>query len=80
MQKLPCLSWCQNGDEIDTPSLESISPIFYKQLFRQYSFAKKIPTQTVSREKLLKSILYEKDARKMLVKLTPVGPPGTEVV
>ena len=36
----------------------------------QFPFAKKIQTYAISREKLLKMLLYEKAARKMLVKLT----------
>ena len=38
---------------------------------RQFSFAKKIQTYALSREKLLKILVYEKAVRKMLVKLTP---------
>jgi len=38
---------------------------------RQYSFAKKIQRQTITREKLRKTLLYEKDTHKMLMKLTP---------
>ncbi len=49
----------------------SISPTFYEQLLRQNPFAKKLQTQIVSTEKLFKKLLYEKAARKMLVKLTP---------
>jgi len=48
-----------------------MSSIFYKQLLRQYSFAKKLQSQNVSREKLRKALLYKKGARKMLMKLTP---------
>ena len=54
----------------DRRDLWSISPTFYKQLLRQYSCAKKIQTLAVSTKKLLKRLLYEKAARKMLVKLT----------
>jgi len=50
----------------------SISSTFYKQLLRQYSFAKKLQNQTVIREKLLKALLREKGAHKMLMKLTTV--------
>jgi len=39
--------------------------------FCQYSFAKKSQSQTVIREKLRKTLLYEKAALKMFVKLTP---------
>jgi len=50
---------------------ESISPMFYEQLLRQYSFAKRIQSQTVSTKKLLKTLLYKKAGHKMLMKLTP---------
>jgi len=40
-----------------------------QQLLRQ--FAKKTQSQTVISEKLRKALLYEKGARKMLMKLTP---------
>jgi len=39
-------------------------------LFCQYPFAKKSQSQTVIREKVGKAILYEKSARKMVMKLT----------
>ncbi len=45
--------------------------IFNKQHFHQYSFAKKVQTQTVNREKLHKTLSYKKVALKMLVKWTP---------
>jgi len=51
--------------------LLSISPTSYVQLLRQYSFTKKLQSQTVSREKLNKALSYKKVARKMLVKWTP---------
>jgi len=35
-------------------------------------FAKNLQGQTVTREKLHKTLLYEKGASKMLMKLTPV--------
>jgi hypothetical protein len=38
---------------------------------RQYSFAKNYKSQTVIREKLSKTLAYEKGAHKMLMKLTP---------
>jgi len=41
------------------------------KLLRWYSFAKKFQSQNVSREKLVKTLLYEKVASKMLMKLTP---------
>jgi len=41
------------------------------QLLRQSSYAKKLQSQTVIREKLCKSLSYKKGARKMLMKLTP---------
>jgi len=56
--------------------LLSISPTFYEQLLRQNPFAKKLQTQIVSTSKLHKKFLYEKVARKKLVKLTP-GQPTT---
>jgi len=36
----------------------------------QYSYIKQLQSQTVSREKLQKTLSYEKAAHKMLVKLT----------
>jgi len=48
------------------------APTFYKQLFHQYSFAKRLQSQTLIREKLRKTLSYEKPAIKMLVKLKPV--------
>jgi len=44
--------------------------MFYEQLLRQYSFARRIQSQTVSTKKLLKTFLYEKVGHKMLMKLT----------
>ena len=41
--------------------------------FCLFPFAKKLYTQTVSTEKLRKTLSYEKASLKMLVKLTPVG-------
>jgi len=38
---------------------------------RQYSFSKKLQSQTVIREKLRKTLLHEKAALKMLGRLTP---------
>jgi len=49
----------------------SISSTFYEQLLRPDSFALKILSQTVIREKLFKALSYEKVGRKMLMKLTP---------
>jgi len=37
---------------------ESISSTFYEQLWRRYSFAEKIQSQTEIRKKLLKAILF----------------------
>jgi hypothetical protein len=51
----------------------SISPTFYEQLLRPNPFAKKLQTQIVSTKSCTKKHLYEKDAHKMLVKLTPGG-------
>ena len=56
----------------------SISPTIYKQLLRQFPFIKKLHTQTISTEKLLKELLYEKAARKLLVKLTLTASPNTK--
>jgi len=52
-------------------TVKTNSSTSYEQLFRQYSFAKKIQGQTAIRQKLHKTLLYEKAARKMLMKLTP---------
>ena len=49
----------------------SISSTFYSQLFCQFPFAKKLQTQTINTEKFQKTLLCEKTALKMLVKLTP---------
>jgi len=51
--------------------LLSISSTFYEQLFCQYSCAKKLQNQTVTRENLLETISYKKGSHKMLTKLTP---------
>jgi hypothetical protein len=51
----------------------SIPPTFKEQLLRQNPFAKKLQTQIVSTFKLCKKLLYEKSARKILVKLPPGG-------
>jgi hypothetical protein len=51
-------------------NLVSISPTFYQQLLHQNTFAKKLQTQIVSKEKLRKKLSYEKGAHKLLVKLT----------
>jgi len=42
-----------------------------KQLLHQSPWTKKLQSHTVIRENLCKTLLYEKAARKMLVKLTP---------
>jgi len=42
-----------------------------EKLLHRYSCAKKLQIQTVIREKLRKTIVHEKAARKILVKLTP---------
>jgi len=52
--------------------LLSISSTFYDLLLRWYSFAKKLQSQTVIRE-IMQTLLLEKAARKMLMKLKPVG-------
>jgi len=51
--------------------LESISSTFYKLLLQQYSCTKSLQSQTVTREKLRKTLLYKKGTHKMLMKLTP---------
>jgi len=51
--------------------LKSILSTFYKLLLRQYSFAKKIQSQTVIREKMRKTLSYKKVGCKMLLKLAP---------
>jgi len=43
-----------------------------EQLLCKYSFTKKLQSQIVTREKLCKTLLYEKVMRKMLMKLIPV--------
>ena len=48
----------------------SFSSSFYKHLLRHNSFDKKIQSQTVTREKLLKVLPYEKATRNMMMKLT----------
>jgi len=40
---------------------------------RQYSCAKKLQSQTVTREELRKTLWHEKVEHKMLMKLTPEG-------
>jgi len=50
-----------------------ISTIFKEQIFADCRTPKKYKQKTVSKEKQLKTILYVKAARKMLMKLTP-GP------
>jgi hypothetical protein len=51
--------------------LESISSTFYKLLLQQYSCTKSLQSKTVTREKLRKTLSYEKGTHKMLMKLTP---------
>jgi len=46
------------------PLQQSISSTFYGQLLRQYYFAKKLQSQTVFREKLLKSTYVQKSCPK----------------
>jgi hypothetical protein len=41
-------------------TLQSILLTFYEQLLRQFLFAKKLQTQTLSKEKLLKTLSYAK--------------------
>ena len=51
----------------------SILSTFYAHFFCQYFGAKKLQSQNVTREKMHNLLLYEKHARKMLMKLTPAG-------
>ncbi len=48
----------------------SISSTYYEELLGQNSSAKKLQSQTVTREKLRKRLSYEKGLSKMLMKLT----------
>jgi len=50
----------------------SISTTFYARFYHQYPFSKKSQSQTVIREKLREAILYKKQVRKMLMKLSTV--------
>jgi hypothetical protein len=52
-------------------SLGQFHQHFYEQLLRQNPFIKNLQTQTVSTLKLRKKLLYEKAARKILVKFAP---------
>jgi hypothetical protein len=65
----PVATFCL--DVVELIELKSISPTFYEPFLWKYSFANKLHSQTVSREKLCKILLYKKAAPKMLVKLTP---------
>jgi len=49
------------------------SPIFYEQLFLQYSLYKKVQTQSENKEMLTITLSLEKVACKMLVILTRRG-------
>jgi hypothetical protein len=49
----------------------SILPTFYEQILRLNPFAKNLQTLVVSILKRRKKLLYEKAARKKMVKLTP---------
>jgi hypothetical protein len=50
----------------------SSSSTFYKQLLCWYSCAKKLQSQNVTKEKLLKTFVYEKGPSKMMTKLIPI--------
>ncbi len=52
--------------------LLSISSTFYEQLLRQYSSAKKLQSQIVTREKLRETLSNKKGTLIMLMKLTPI--------
>ncbi len=56
--------WCSDKGK-------TTSSAFYEQRLSQYSFAKKLQSQTIIREGLCKDLSYKKDERKMLMKLTP---------
>jgi len=51
----------------------SISSTFYEQLLSQYSFVKKSQSQTTTRKKMCKALLYKKGSSKTLMKLTRKG-------
>ncbi len=51
--------------------LKSISSAVYKLLLHQYSSAKQLQSQTVTREKLRKTLWNKEVEHKMLMKLTP---------
>jgi hypothetical protein len=53
--------------------LESISPKFYEQFLRQYSWVKNIINLNVNTKTLRMKLLYKKAACKMLAKLTTKG-------
>jgi len=52
-------------DDLSPFALLSISPTFYELLLHRYSFAKKLQSQAVIREKLSKILSYKKGADKM---------------
>jgi hypothetical protein len=64
---------CFSVSELEGGNQVSISPTFYSRFCAAILLTKKIPSQTVSREKLCKTLLCKKFARKMLVKLKPRG-------
>ena len=68
------------GSTFTVLQLESISTAFYEQLFCQFPFAKILQTQTVSTEKLLKTLVYKKAAYKMLVKSTSRFPTSNHLL
>ncbi len=72
-QTLEATTMQSHMDSIHSPqrTLKTISPTFNEQLLRRYSFAIKIQSQTINREKLCINTFVWKSARKMLVKLTP---------
>ncbi len=69
--KIP-LCRCQKITGSPVDFVKTISSTFYEQLLHWYSFAKKLKSQTVRREKLGIALLYQKGMSKMLMKLTPV--------
>jgi len=57
--------------EIKRFHLESISSTFFERVFCTNFWHQKSQSQNETREKLLKSLSYEKHMHKMLMKLAP---------
>jgi len=64
------ISFCEDGIKFGRGNLivDFINILQYEQLLRQYSFDKKLESQTVIREKLCKALSYEKGSSKVLMK------------